>query len=275
MGTKPGAVAQAAICATLGILLFLTAVPFVLMVVMSFKTDAEILTSFWALPEQLRWSHYELALQATRQYVLNTAIICAASAAGVIVVSSLSGYVFARHDFPFKEPLFILVLALIMIPGILTLIPQFLLVKNLELLNTRWALVLPYISGGQIFGILLCRSFISEIPRDLFEAARIDGAREVDVYARVVVPLCLPILATIGIMTVFSAYNDFIWPLLVISDNSKQVFTVALLIFGGEHNLRMGPLLAGYTIGSIPLLLVIGFGMKYFIKGVTSGALKA
>mgnify|MGYP005849840751 CR=1 FL=1 len=266
---------QWAVLGTLWIFLALTSIPFVLMVALSFKTDGEIYTDFWGLPREWMLEHYAQAFIATRRYVANTLLVCAASAAGTTVVSSLSGYVFARHRFPFRETLFMLLLSLMMIPAILTLIPQFLLVKDLGLLDTRWALVLPYISGGQIFGILLCRTFISELPQDLFDAARIDGAREIDVYARVVVPLSLPILATIGIMTVFGTYNDYIWPLLVISDNSKQVFTVALMIFGGESNLRMGAVLAGYAIGSLPLLAVIGLGMKHFIQGVSSGALKA
>lgn len=275
MKVKASTLKQSLIVAILGVFLFFTFVPFVMMVLLSFKTDADIYTNFWGLPEEWMIEHYVLAFGATWRYIFNTVAIAFLTIAGVLFVSSLSGYVFARHVFPFRETLFLLILSLMMIPGILTLIPQFLLVKDLGLMNTWWALILPYISGGQIFGILLCRTFIAEIPRDLFEAARIDGAREFDVYWRIVIPLCFPILATVGIMTVFGVYNDFIWPSLVITDNSKQVFTVALLVFGGENNLRMGSVLAGYTIGSIPLLLTIGLGMKYFIRGVTSGALKA
>jgi ABC-type glycerol-3-phosphate transport system permease component len=266
---------QILICIVLAFFLVLTFVPFLMMVLLSFKSNAEIYANFWGAPRVYHFEHYIAAFRAVIRYIGNSLVVCAVSTLGVIFLSSLTGYVFARHEFPFKKFLFLLVISLLMIPGILTLIPMFLLVKRMGLLNTRWALILPYISGGQIFGILLCRTFISEIPRDLFDAARIDGASEFRVYTGIVVPLSLPILATIGIMTGFSIYNDFIWPLIAISDNSRQVFTVALTVFAGEYRLDMGPVLAGYTIGCIPLLILIAFGMKYFIKGVTSGALKA
>jgi len=272
---KRKTLSQTMICLLLLVFLAATFVPFVLMIVMSFKTNAEVYADFWGLPGALRWSHYAKALGAVKGYLWNSIWVCATSTLGVVFLSSLSGYVFARHDFPFKSTLFLAILALMMVPGILTLIPLFLLVKGFGLLNTRWALVLPYISGGQVMGILLCRTFIAEIPRDLFDAARIDGASEFSVYARIVVPLCLPILATVGIMTAFGIYNDFIWPLVAISDNTKQVYTVALTIMTGEYNMKMGDVLAGYVLGCIPLLLMIAFGMKYFIRGVTSGALKA
>ena len=260
---------------TLTVFLAITFIPFVMMLSLSFKTNADIYADFWGPPVVLHFEHYSKAFRAVFRYIWNSLFICTTATFGVVFLSSLSGYVFARHRFPFKNILFYVIISLFMIPGILTLIPMFLLIKNLGLLNTRWALILPYISGGQIFGILLCRTFISEIPQDLFDAARIDGASEFRVYWNIVIPLSLPILATVGIMTGFSLYNDFIWPLIVISDNSKQVFTVALTIFGGEHRLDMGPVLAGYAIGCVPLLILISFGMKYFIKGITSGALKA
>ena len=259
----------------LALFLVATFVPFVLMLSLSFKTNADIYADFWGPPRVFHVEHYAKAFRAVSRYMGNSLFVCATATLGVVFLSSLSGYVFARHEFPFKGVLFYMIISLLMIPGILTLIPLFLLMRNMGLLNTRWALILPYISGGQIFGILLCRTFISEIPRDLFDASRLDGASEIQVYWNIVIPLSLPILATVGIMTSFSLYNDFIWPLVAISDNSKQVYTVALTIFAGEHRLDMGPVLAGYAIGCIPLMLLIAFGMKYFIKGITSGALKA
>jgi ABC-type glycerol-3-phosphate transport system permease component len=176
-----------------------------------------------------------------------------------------------------------------MAPGVLTLIPTFALVKAIqipllrlgpltlgpfELLNTHWALILPYISGGQIFGILLCRGFFESLPEGLFEAARLDGATEGDVYLRIALPLYYPILATIAIMTTLSVYNDYIWPLVVISDSNLQTFSVGITRFAGEFNLDYGPTLAGCALGSLPLLL-FAFGMRYFIQGITAGALKA
>lgn len=269
------AASQLIIYAVLLVLLALTFVPVALMLLLSLKSNADVFSNFWGMPSAFRWWYYSKAFDAVHCYLLNSIIVCVGATAGILVLSSLSGYVFARHDFPLKNQLFLLIIALMMVPGILTLIPNFLLVKNLGLLNTRWALILPYMAGGQVFGIMLCRSFIAETPKDLFEAARLDGATELQVYRHIVIPITLPILATIGIMNFFGIYNDYIWPLIVISDNSKQVFTVALTIYAAEYKLDMGPAVAGYVIGCVPLLLLIAFGMKYFVKGVTSGAIKA
>jgi ABC-type glycerol-3-phosphate transport system permease component len=260
---------------TLISLLGLTMAPLVLMVMLSVKSNADIYSNFWGVPSVIHWEHYTLAWNATRGYLWNTMTVTVISTIGILFFSSLAGYVFARHEFPGRDLLFTGILALMMIPGIMTLTPLFLLVKDLGLLNSHWALILPYIAGGQMLGIFLCRSFIAEISKELVEAARIDGAGEFTIYLHVVLPLLKPVLATIGIMQFFAIYNDFIWPLITISDNRLQVFTVALMIFGAEHSLDMGPQLAGYVIGCIPLVILIAFGMKSFVAGTTAGAIKS
>ena len=271
-------------------LLTLSLVPFGMMLVMSLKSNAQIFAHFWEPPGPARWDFYGQAYRALNGYILNTLVVALLTIVGVLVLSSLAGYTFARHRFPGREGLYYLILALMMVPGILTLIPTFALVKAIQfpaihlggwtfgpfaLLNTRWALILPYISSGQIFGILLCRSFFQSLPEELFEAARMDGASELDVFRRIAVPLSRPILATIAIMTTLTVYNDYIWPLVVISDNSLQTFSVGVTRFAGEFNLDYGPTLAGYVLGSLPLLLLFAVGMRHFIQGITAGALKA
>lgn len=271
------------------LLLFLSLVPFGMMLVLSLKSNAQIFTHFWEFPKPLRWDFYGKAYTALIGYILNTAYVAVITVFGVLALSSLSGYTFARHRFPGREWLYYAILALLMIPGILTLIPTFMLVKSLQipafafvgrewgpfvLINTRWALILPYIAGGQVFGILLCRGFFQSLPEELFEAARLDGASEWEIYRRIALPLSRPILATIAIMTSLSVYNDYIWPLVAISDNALQTFSVGVTKFAGEFNLDYGPTLAGYVLGSIPLLLLFAFGMRYFIQGITAGSLK-
>lgn len=212
----------------LTVLLAVTFAPLVVMILLSFKSNAEIYTNFWGLPSTWNWNHYGLAFSRTTRFILNSVLVCTTATAGILVLSSLSGYVFAKHEFPFKNVIFMALIALLMLPGILTLVPLFLLVRDLGLLNTRWALLLPYMAGGQIFGIFLFRAFVAEIPRDLFDAARLDGANEFQVYLNVVIPLSLPILATVAITSMFGFYNDFIWPLVVINDPAKQMFAVAV-----------------------------------------------
>jgi multiple sugar transport system permease protein len=211
-----------------------------------------------------------------RSYIFNSLLFGTVSVAAVVVLSSLAGYVFARLRFPGKEFLYVLILTLMMIPGVLTLIPAFVLVRQLGLIDTPWALILPWTAGGQVFGILLCRSFFGTLPQELFEAGRIDGATELQLYSRVALPLSWPILVTLAIMHFVSVYNDFTWPLVTITDPAKQVVGVGLRQFVNQFGVvDIGAQMAGYTVSVIPLLILFTFGMKYYIQGVTAGALKA
>ena len=142
------------------------------------------------------------------------------------------------------------------------------------LINTRWALILPYIASGQVFAIFILRSFIAGLPEDLFEAARIDGAGELSILRTVVVPLSMPILGTIAIMNILSVWNDYVWPYIVISDDAKRTLTIGLQVFRGQYGSSYGPMMAGYVLASLPLLLLFLFTMKQFIQGATSGTLK-
>ena len=260
---------------TLLILLALSLLPFAMMLLLSLKTNADIFTRFWGLPQPARWNFYRDAAVALKGYLLNTLIVTAVVVPGVLLFSSLSGYALARLSFRGRDGVFALILALLVVPGILTLIPTYALVQSMGLLNTRWALILPYLAGGQVLGVVLCRTFFASLPDELFEAMRLDGAGDVQIYRHLALPLSLPTLATIAIMTTLGIYNDYIWPLVTISDSNLQTFTVGVTRFAGEFNLDYGPTLAGYVIGSLPLMALFAFGMRAFVQGVTSGALKA
>ncbi len=281
---------QAALLGGLLALLALALVPFVMMVGMSLKSNAQIFAHFWEPPAPARWDFYGKAWDALHGYIFNTLVVALATVAGVLTLSSLAAYTFARHRFPGREALYYLILALMMIPGVLTLIPTFALVKSLALpemhlgswsfgpfalLNTRWALILPYISGGQVLGIVLCRAFLQGLPEEMFEAARLDGASEFEIYRRIALPLSKPILAALAITTTLSVYNDYIWPLVTLTDNNIQTFSVGVTKFAGEYNLDYGPTLAGYALGSLPLLLLFALGMRPYLQGLTAGAIKA
>jgi len=281
LGRRQGAraqrwVRQAALYATVAAFLVLTFVPVVIMVTMSFRNNGQIYTNFWGLPDPWLFSNYVTGFGSIIRYALNSVAYSLTSVALIVILSSLSGYVFARHQFPGKEFLFLLILGLLMIPGVLTLIPAFVLVHQLGLWNTPLALILPWTAGGQVLGIFLCRSFIASLPQELFEAGRMDGASEFTLWYRVAVPLSWPILMTLAILSMVGNYNDFIWPLLVISDDSLQVVSVGLTQFTSSHGVTdFGPQMAAYVVASVPLLIVLMFGMKYFIQGITSGAIKA
>ena len=256
-------------------LLALSLLPFVMMLLLSLKTNADIFTRFWGLPQPARWDFYREAAVALKGYLLNTLIITVVVVPGVLLLSSLSGYALSRLTFRGRDAVFALILALLVVPGILTLIPTYALVQSMGLLNTRWALILPYLAGGQVLGVVLCRTFFASLPGELFEAMRLDGAGDLQIYRHLALPLSLPTLATIAIMSTLGIYNDYIWPLVTITDSSLQTFTVGVTRFAGEFNLDYGPTLAGYVIGSLPLIVLFAVGMRAFVQGVTSGALKA
>jgi ABC-type glycerol-3-phosphate transport system permease component len=143
------------------------------------------------------------------------------------------------------------------------------------LLNSHLALVLPYLAGGQVFAIFILRSFLAALPEELFEAARLDGASELQLYARIAMPLCRPIIGTIAVMTTLSSWNDYVWPLIVLSDDTRKTLSIGLAFFRGAYATTYGPLFAGYVIASLPLLVLFLLTMRAFIAGLTSGAIKA
>jgi len=266
---------EAAAVTALLALLGLSLLPFAMMLLLSLKSNADIFTSFWGLPNPPRWDYYRDAAKALWRYLLNTLVITAVVVPSVLVLASMAGYALARLEFRGRGLAFGLILGLLMIPGVLTLIPTFALVQSLGLLNTRWALILPYVAGGQVLGVILCRTFIAGLPDELFESMRMDGADELRVYRHLALPLSLPTIATVAIMTTLGIYNDYIWPLVTINDAALQTFTVGVTRFAGEFNLDYGPTLAGYVVGSIPLIVLFAVGMRSFVQGVTSGALRA
>lgn len=256
------------------LLLLLTFYPFVAMLFISGKDLGQFTQQPWTLSVPFHGENYAAAWDRVGRYMLNSVIVSGGSCLGVLVLSTLSAYVFARYSFPGREVLFYLIIGLLMVPGILTLIPQYILVKDLHLLNTRWALILPYISGGQVFGIFLLRSFFASLPEELFEAARIDGAGDRTMLVRLVLPLSWSILATLSIFQVLATWNDLIWPAVTIDNDALKTLVTGLWSFSSQYNTDYGPLMAGYALASLPLLLLFALASRYFVAGLTSGALK-
>ncbi|WP_256761056.1 carbohydrate ABC transporter permease [Cohnella sp. WQ 127256] len=266
---------QVIIVIVLSMLVLLTLVPIIFMVVSSLKNNSQILSSFWALPSPALWENYSNGFEKIWRYMFNTVLYAVSASVFVMALSAVAGYIFAKKSFPGKEILFLLMLAMMMIPSVLTLIPAYVLYENLGLTNTPWAILIASAAGGQVFGTFLCRSSMAGIPDEMFEASRMDGASELTVFLRMVIPLSLPILATLFIMHSVGVYNDYVWPLLTIRDNSIQVISVGLTtVFSKFGMVEMGPQFAAYAISSIPLILTFTFGMKYYVQGMTQGALK-
>ncbi len=250
--------------------------PFVFTLLTSFKTSYQISHNFWGLPSGLEMSNYRDAWKNINGYLINSLIVTSCAVVGVLFVASLGAFVFARFEFPGREFLFIMIISLLMMPTILLLVPQFLLVKHLGILNTRWALILPYIAGGQVFAIFVLRSFMEAIPDELFDAGSIDGLSTVLAYRHIALPMSIPILSTIAILNVLGTWNDYVWPLVTISKNYLWTISVGVMSFSVSTSSfeTRGVMFAGYVIASAPLVILFFFTMKTFIKGISSGALK-
>lgn len=256
-------------------LLFFTLFPMYFMVVTAFKTNYQLSVNYFGLPLTVHTEFMTDAFGKIWLYLKNSVVISGLSVLGVLLAASLSAYVFARFEFPLKSALFAILLSFLMIPGILTLIPQFVLVTKLHLINSPWAAILPYIATGQLVVIFVFRTFFEEIPRELIESIRMDGGGELIVFFRLVLPLAVPIFLSMGLVNVLSTWNDFIWPLLVLSDQAKTTVTVGLYRFMDPQQIIYGSVFSGMTLASIPLMALFAFTMKYFVQGMTSGAVKA
>src|SRR5690606_1479956 len=159
---------------------------------------------------------------------------------------------------------------------LLTLVPLFLQIKDFNLLNNHWGLILPYAAGNQILGIFILRGYFESIPKEIFESARIDGASELVVLRKIAMPMALPVIGTVAIVVAIAVWNDFILPLVVLSDQSLWTIPIGLINFQNQFvtTENWGSMFAGYVIASLPLVLLFIFTMKYFIKGLTAGAVK-
>jgi len=217
-----------------------------------------------------------LAWRAIRPYMVNSLWVSAVTAFGVSFIGSVTAYVLARYRFFGSRLAFLTIISTMMFPGVLTLVPSFLLVKELGLLNTYWAMILPYIAGGQVFAIFVFRSFFSGLPEDLFESARIDGAGHFRIYWNLVLPLSKAAFSVVIIMNIIGTWNNFLWPFITNTEGKKHVVASGLFVLAtSEYASNPATLYAAYAISSIPMLILFVYATKPFIRGMTSGAFKA
>lgn len=219
---------------------------------------------------------YRYAWQVIRPYMLNSLFVSLTTAGGVLLLGSLTAYILSRQRFFGAKTLYLYIIGTMMFPGALTLVPSFMLVKQLGLLNTYWAMILPYIAGGQVFAIFVFKSFFDGLPEDLFESARLDGAGHFQIYRHIVVPLSKPVLSVVAVMSILGTWNEFLWPFITNTEGKYHVIASGLYVLAtSPYASNFSTLFAAYTISSIPLLLLFVYATKPFIQGVTSGAFKA
>jgi len=244
--------------------------PFLWMLLSSFKPEGEIRSvppTWWPSHWTLVHYRYLFARLDFPRYFANSAIVAVLVTVGNLLFCSLLGYALAKLNFPGRKALFLIVLGMLMVPGMVLFVPQFVLVSNLGLANSYAGLVLPFLAGP--FGVFLMRQFLLSIPDDLIEAARVDGAGEWRIFWRIVLPLCRPALATLGILTFLASWNNFLWPLVVAQNQDRYTLPVALSLYStGEQATNYGLLLAGSVMVIAPIVAAFIALQRWFVQGV-------
>jgi multiple sugar transport system permease protein len=252
-----------------------TMLPFFWMVGASFMSTGEASTfppRF--IPVHFTWEQYSQLFQRMNlgDYFLNSLILAVSVSVISLIVNSLAGFAFAKYQFRCRRPLFVFLLSSMIIPAQVTMLPVFLLLNKLGLLNTYFGIIIPGMAS--IFGIFLIRQYLQGIPDSLIEAARIDGASDFMIYWRIILPLAAPILVTLALFTFMGTWNDFLWPLIVMSREDMYTLPVALANLLGEHVLDPELMMAGSVITVLPVIIVFLLLQKYYIRGIFIGGVK-
>lgn len=251
-------------------------VPFFWMVSTSLKEFGQVFLfpPVW-IPDPITTEAYERLLKNVPflTWTFNTFFVSATVMLGQLVSCSLAAYAFARLRFRGRDRLFVLYLGTLMIPYQVTLIPTYVLFNRLGLINSYGALILPSVFGGA-FGTFLLRQFFLTIPQELEDAATIDGAGHFTIYRTIVMPLSGPALAALGVFVFMNHWNDFLWPLVTISETGKKTLTIGLATLQGQYNTEWTQMMAGAVLSLLPILIVFFLAQRYFVEGITLSGIK-
>ena len=256
-------------------LAFLMIAPMLWMLITSIETFAETQHFPPILrPAGIRWQNYRQVLELTPfpRWFLNTVIVTVVTVVANLLFCSLAGYAFARIRFFGRDVVFIIVLATMMIPFQVIMIPTFLIVRSLGLIDSLGALIVPNLAGA--FGIFLLRQFFKTLPIELEEAARIDGASRLGVLFKIVLPLSGPVLATLAVITFMWMWNEFLWPLITIYSTHNMTLQLGLTTFQGAHKTNTQLLMAANVMSILPVLILFFLAQRYFIRGIATTGLK-
>jgi multiple sugar transport system permease protein len=252
-----------------------TIVPLLYMITLSLQTEGETLSGEAVLiPESPQWGNYVTLFEEApfANFIINSLVVAGGITLAHLVFDPLVGYVFAKFDFPLKNTIFVAILATLMIPLFVRMIPLYVMMSNLGWLNSYQALILPFVMDG--FGIFLMRQFIQPIPDDLLDAGRVDGASEFTVYRKVVLPQVKPALAVLGLFTFVFQWNEFLWPLVATTTEEMRTIPVGLTLFNQEHFTLWHLTAAGSVIMFVPTALILVFAQRYFVRGIALTGLK-
>lgn len=251
-------------------------IPLSVALISAFKTTGEIMASPFSLPATWAFDNFVKVWSAGRfdRYILNSIIVTLGAEIIILATSAMAGYALGRFRFRFNGLIYTLILMGLMVPAKLLLVPLFIQLKAMGLLNSQFGLILVYAAGGIPAGVFIMTGFFRALPDALEGAARIDGAGEWTIFWRIMLPLVRPQLAIVAIYTAIPIWNDFLFPMVFLSSPTLKTIPQGLSVFFGEHAVDMGALFAGLTLAALPLVLTYLLLSEQFIKGLTAGAVK-
>jgi len=260
----------------LGLVSLVMIAPLAWTVLSSLKTNAEILSSPWELPDEFRIGNFAEAWKQGHlgTYVFNSVWITTVSVVAVILLASMAAFAFARLEFRGRDKLFAVFLIGLIIPIQGVLVPLFLLLKEIGLLYTYAGLVLSYVAWGLPLAIYVMRAFFLSLPRDLEDAARIDGCGLLGIYWRILMPIAKPAIATVAVFTALGVWNELLLVQLFIDEDTMRTLPRGLLAFSYEHQIHYDLVFAAVTMIALPMMLLYAVFQRWFIDGLTSGAVK-
>ena len=256
----------------------LTAAPLLWMVSASFMRTGGATTSpplFFPPPHTATLEHYRALFtsQSLGRYIVNSLVIAGGGTLLGVLITALAGYGFAKLRFRGRDAVFRTLLLGMVVPGQIAMLPMFLELREMGLINTLFGAMIPVLAP--IYGVFLVRQYALSIPDDLLDAARIDGASELRIFRSIVLPTITPVLVTLGVFTFLTAWNDFMWPLIVLSDDARYTLPVALANLAGEHVQDTELMMAGAAVTVLPVFIAFLFLQRYYIEGIMAGSVKA
>lgn len=256
------------------VLLFITFYPFFMLLFGSLKNKMQLVNEPWFFTLPMYFHNYETAFWQIIRPVFNSFVVTGTGIILTLLLSALAAYAIVHSEVPGKKILYFYIISLLMVPGFVILIPQFLVVRDMHLYNTYLGQILPPTANNVAMGVMLMTTFFQAIPGSVMESAKVEGCGPVQMFVKIVLPLSKPIMATVSITTGLNLWNNYMWPLII--TNGKEVMPVIVSITRLTASISEGngPLFAAYVLAAVPILILFAFASKQFISGLTAGAIK-
>lgn len=256
---------------------FISVYPLLWVVIQSLKTETEFLESIWTLPARLNFQNYATAWNdaGMSRYFMNSVVVTLVTTAVNLVFVTCAGYAFAKLTFPGKTFFYYMIIFNLLIPTAIILLPMFTMVNRMHLVNTLPALVFPYFQGFAPMGLIICRNYFEDLPDELMEAGKLDGCSNMQVFRKIMLPLAKPILATMAILSAMQVWNEYLWALTSITDESKYTLSVGVALFNKKtETVGYTPVFVALSISALVIVVVYLCMQKNFVKSIAAGAVK-